>query len=98
MKKYLLILVILLVLIGAILLFSNSNPCEDITDTSQRADCYASLGNVAYCKQEAYYFDDCLDRVDPTRKASISEVEEVCNVITDTSRREDCYLYAEENY
>jgi hypothetical protein len=98
MKKYWIILIIILVLIGFIFLFSSSNPCDDITDTSQRALCYGSLDDISYCMEEPYYFDSCLDSVDPDRLASISELEEVCNAVTDTSRKEDCFVYLDENY
>ena len=98
MKKIFWVLVIIFILISIILLFSSSNPCEDITDTSQRAYCYGSLGDVSKCTEEAYYFDTCLDSVDPLREASMSELEEVCEAVTDTSRREDCYEYVSENY
>ena len=97
MKKVLLGLVLIIVVI-AIILFIPSEPCSEFTDSSQRANCFASLGEVSYCAEEAYYFDTCLDSVDPLREASMSDLEEVCEAVTDTSRREDCYEYLSENY
>jgi len=99
MGKYWIAILMLFVLVTVLIiaLFGSDNPCSEFTDTSQRANCFASLGDVSYCAEESYYFDRCLDN-DVNREASVSDVEKVCNSIIDTSRREDCFEYLEENY
>tara|TARA_Y100000310_G_C20495624_1_gene721388 strand:- start:393 stop:683 length:291 start_codon:yes stop_codon:yes gene_type:complete len=96
MKKLLLVLVLMFVVIGIVLLFP-SEPCAEFSDSSQKASCYADLaletGDLSYCSH--YWFDDCLNEVDPLYEGS---VEGVCEGISDTSRMEDCFEFVDENY
>ncbi len=105
--KYLLagiiVLILLLVVIFLFILPGESEDiCVDITDTSQRSDCYNQLakdtGKIEYCKEVSYYYDVCINQADVNREASRSEVESVCDQISDSSRRESCYEYAERYY
>ena len=76
--------------------------CEGISDTSMKADCYTRMakesGNIEYCENYPYYFDECLDFADQSIEAEIDDLEEICEANTDSSRKEDCYEYIEENY
>ncbi|MBT3297965.1 hypothetical protein HN385_03510 [archaeon] len=108
--KYLLAgMIVLILLLVVIFVFflpgednSNEDICKDITDTSQRSDCYNQLakdtGNVKYCKEVSYYYEICINQADVNRESSKSEIENVCDKITDTSRRNSCYEYADQYY
>ena len=100
-KNKLILIGIVLLILFALYLSYGDGTC-DISDTSLRAECYTSLaeetGDVSYCSNEAYYFDDCIDAADPNREASTDDLTEVCEAVTDSSRKEDCYQYIEENY
>lgn len=105
--KYLLagviVLILLLVILFVFILPGGSEDiCAEISDTSQKSDCYNQLakdtGKVEYCKEVSYYYDICINQADINREASISEVENVCDKITDTSRRNSCYEYANQYY
>lgn len=76
--------------------------CSAIADSEDRADCYTLLakntGNVEYCVNANYWFDECLDMADPNRVADSEDLLEVCGAVTDSSKRAECFEYVETNY
>ena len=67
-----------------------------------KANCYTDLaessGDLSYCENYPYYFDECLDFADPQREADENILNSICDANTDSSRKENCYEYIEENY
>tara|TARA_Y100000310_G_scaffold345702_1_gene468504 strand:+ start:3962 stop:4324 length:363 start_codon:yes stop_codon:yes gene_type:complete len=76
--------------------------CDIIADSQERADCYtrlaANTGNVGYCINTNYWFEECLDTADPNHAADSELLQEICNAVTDSSKRVECSEYVEENY
>ncbi len=95
------VVVLLLIISVWFLFFNNNDPCADIIDSSQRADCYIELAqitsNVEYCNVN-YYTQKCLKEADPRHTADKEDVKELCEQVTDTSTRNDCLMYVENNY
>ncbi len=76
--------------------------CESISDSQNKAECYTELarttGEVGYCTNTNYWFEECLEIADPNFEADIDVLNEVCESVTDSSKRNECYEYVEENY
>jgi len=101
-KKYLLIGIIILALaVGIFFLFYDSDPCTSITDSSQHSDCYIDLavttGDISYCDVN-YYTLDCITETDPLHQSDKETATVLCQKITDTSTRNTCQVYVDENY
>ncbi len=94
--------IIVIVLITLLFYFIEQDECKGITDTSMKANCYTDLaessGDLSYCENYPYYFDECLDFADPQREADENILNSICDANTDSSRKENCYEYIEENY
>ncbi|MFA6888816.1 MAG: hypothetical protein WC254_04955 [Candidatus Woesearchaeota archaeon] len=93
--------IIILIIIGIILYFLLRNPCSSIKDSSQQADCYTELavstGNIKYCTVN-YYTQDCLKKADPQYNANKETATDICQKVSDSSKREECLQYVNMNY
>ncbi len=109
-KKFLLILGVLLILGFSMSYFFymstadnySDSSCSTIADSQLRADCYTQLakttGEVGYCINTNYWFEECLEISDPNHAANSETLQEVCEAVSDSSKREECFEYVENNY
>lgn len=95
------ILVLLLLLTLGYFFIARKDPCASITDSSQQRDCYINQainsGDISYCKLD-YYTQKCLEEADPKHEADKATVSSFCEAVSDSSKRNECLGFVNENY
>jgi cell division protein FtsL len=82
-------------------MFIFNQPCRNITDGSQKADCFMNLAvenkDIQYCTLN-YYTQECIQSADPQHTADKQDARALCEQVSDSSKRQSCIEYVDEMY